>query len=387
MPRFRVRFRWWPQRGFTLIELLVVIAIIAVLIGLLLPAVQKVREAANRIKCANNIKQLALACHTYHDANLAFPRGDVGGWGNDKGTWLFAILPYVEQDNLYRQVTSLPGYQLPGWTMSNQLVVSTTNTTGPLCAPGANALIPSGFPVKIATYRCPSDGFSADANNYTNYCGHQGPQCNQDPPGCAGTNIFELNCNGNNQYSPAGPDSTDSPLIPPTWPGFGPTAAYGDTASASRLAGMFARGGAGFDAPGARTSPTLRIADVTDGTSNTILISETLPAEDQNQVYDGGGGWAMYNNAVDAQTIQPINWQIDTTLTQTQYEWCCSGSAVAPTHCFWNWAITWGAKSNHSGGAQFAFCDGSVHFISQGIDTRTYVYLGCRNDGQVVALP
>jgi prepilin-type N-terminal cleavage/methylation domain-containing protein/prepilin-type processing-associated H-X9-DG protein len=357
--------------AFTLIELLVVIAIIAVLIGLLLPAVQKVREAAARMSCQNNMKQLALACHMYHDTNKTFPKGDTGGWGNDKGSWIFMTLPYMEQDNLYKQVTSLPNYNAPGWSMTNSIA----SGMGPLCQPGASALLPSGFPVKLPYIRCPSDDWDFDNPAYTSYQGMQGPQCNAGQ--CSGGDIFQLHCNG--QIGGGVPP----PLVPPTHPGYAPSMSWGDTDDASLCRGMFCRGFSGAYPDGRpRGGPRIRIQDVKDGTSNTILIGETLVGQNEFQRYDGGGGWAMFNNASEQQTIQPINWYID----PNDLSWC-GDSGAGPTHNIWNWHVTWGAKSNHTGGVNFAFVDGSVRFIQQNINHRVYQYLGCRHDGQPVELP
>src|SRR3954471_1009571 len=183
------------RRGLTLIELLVVIAIIAILIGLLLPAVQKVREAAARMTCSNNLKQIALACHGYHDAQGTLPPayycGPGIGWNNDSNcgpSWAILILPHIEQDNLYKLVSgSVQNYQ--SWVKGSG---------------GGNDQGWRGIRnVTVKPYLCPSEGFKDVPGSQVggswargNYAANMGPG---DPGSAAngGSPIYGISGYGN----------------------------------------------------------------------------------------------------------------------------------------------------------------------------------------------
>jgi len=334
--------RYRKRRGFTLIELLVVIAIIAILIGLLLPAVQKIREAANRIRCSNNVKQLALACHNYYDANDRFPPGGVfnpplfGPLKEERanqGGWHVYILPYMEQDNLFRQI---PNLGVP-WKDA---------------IPDARAagLLPNTLPY----LRCPSDPDIRD-RPVTNYAGCAGPQCWNGTCGPA-YDVYQKYCNGT---------SDDPPVLlnPRTYEGYTASANKGQTLDASKVRGMFGYYG-----------PVITVAMVTDGLSNTLLLGETLPNQSQSR----DGHWALAGPGRALSTIVRLNYYTD--------YFDPDGCTAAPLRYFGN-AVGSGFKSRHSGGVCFALADGSVRFLRQTIDHQLYQYLGCRDDGQVASPP
>jgi prepilin-type processing-associated H-X9-DG protein len=296
-----------------LIELLVVIAIIAVLIGLLLPAVQKVRATAARIKCANNLKQISLAAMNYHDVNNGFPLSS----GQTYATWAIALLPYLEQDALYQQFVAVGG--------------DAGNAPGGM---GPGSLAATSLPILA----CPSDS------------GLPSP-----------------------------------PVI--QYPGFG--LSLGATSYRANTSGLSAFDpNFGADGVIVQTSP-VRIVAITDGTSNTILFGE-FSNFDPN--------WPPYASFSGSPANFPLaSYSVWTTGVAGLY---CTGYyplnfKLPPIPADPNLANLYGAErifaygSGHSGGANFAFCDGRVIFLSNAVAGAPGLLpaLSTIAGGEVVSLP
>ena len=317
MPRF---LNQSGRRGFTLLELLVVIGIIAVLSGLLLPAVQKVRAAAARMQCANNLKQLGLALHTYHDCNGKFPPGAVGPRPGVAGTsGLMAhglgsyLLPYLEQEPLARRYHRNVSWFDP----LNQKVVNT----------------------QLSVWQCPS----AEANRIE--------------------------------------EGWRPTITPPPGTSFNGTAACGDYAGMLGVHPELVNRGV-IDPPGGprdesgfyegifEINRTTRLTDICDGTSHTIMMAECAGRPQLWQgrkpvpnVWLSGGPWAS----------RGLLWGRGATGDGTDFYGKCAINCTNDREVY----------SFHSGGANAVFADGSVHFLQADMHIRVLARLITRAGGEV----
>ncbi len=353
-----VHHRTETARGFTLIELLVVIAIIGVLISLLLPAVQSAREAARRAQCTNNLKQLGLALHNYHDIHGSFPPGGMTapgwGWANNGLTWRGLILPMMEGNtaynavnfNLYADGSGQASFATAWYTLFSTFICPSdpNNSTGFRGDGGVDGQHPAG-PAPLRP------GGGATAVPVANYAGSFGD--NYCIGGLTGT---------------GGPWETPVGTVPPVgrprvgWAGFWGTT-FNENLSAStggQLRGFFDY----------RTLQVVNIASVNDGTSSTVMVGEMFPSQaaDSNFWYFNGGTAGM--------TV-PLNWQTKST--------ACGISFGSPDwQCRFSYASK-GFKSAHPGGANFLFGDGTVRFVKNSINQNIYCAIGSRNGGEVVS--
>ena len=334
------------RRGFTLIELLVVIAIIAILIGLLLPAVQKIREAANRMKCSNNIKQIALANMNYESANGTFVPG-TSPTGCCWGTWMIPIMPYMEQDNRFRIYTNFGG----------------NDTTGPRYAAGVNAPIAQS---RIPTMMCPSDqtknwnNGSLTMHNYVLNAGNSNFYQVNTPTTC--TNGSTTGANGCVVFGGA----------PFNW--------YEDPAT------LAAGGDASPPAYGS-ASPTLArgrpraMAEITDGTSNTLCVSEVIKGPRGG---DDIRGFTWWGGGAGFVTFQTPN---NPTATDVMTGGGCGPNTVPNFPCTTSSTATLPrmqlARSRHTQGVNVALCDGSVRFVRNSVSLVTWRAAGSSQGGEV----
>ena len=322
-------------RGFTLIELLVVIAIIAILIALLLPAVQQAREAARRVHCKNNLKQIGLALHNYHDVNRVFPPGWISiGDGaqrpnNKAWAWGALILPYIEQQALYDATVAIdPPYD-----------------------PASDS-----FPIKpgdaedrlMSMYTCPSDP-GPPQTGYGNI--------NNQRDGYAKSN-----------YAPSGGLQHQTIWQPEYFP-----SSYAKKPPS--VLGMFG------------PSTKIQLRDITDGTSNTITFGEVTNETRNNlpvtaaYAVNPAPNW-MRNIAGSFNTDRSIYIDPTSIIRYTQFR----PNAVSIYHVPINDPkATWfGFSSSHTGGAHFCLADGAVRFIGESIDQTLYEHLSTIQGGEVI---
>lgn len=331
------------RRGFTLIELLVVIAIIAVLVALLLPAVQQAREAARRSQCKNNLKQIGLALHNYHDVNNYFPNGNIAtsswGWGL---SWYMRILPEIDQAPAYNRL-NFSGVH-PGWAWTGDPAGSN------------NGSVMNGL--RLSWSICPSSTLQdmRDAGGYTiehpHYYGIMGAT---DGNGFANApNRIAGCCQCCDPYAPS----------------------------------IITDGGT------MRQFVSTKIADITDGSSNTMMVGESsaavlsAPGGSRTADVQGVHGIMMGNPWLIGITSAPGNPGFDRPFNLTTVRYPPNAPAVARNSAWMGISDNFGANkplnSQHTGGIQGLIGDGSVRFISDNVNMFTLRCLCTRDDNQIM---
>ena len=297
------------RRAFTLIELLVVIAIIAILIALLVPAVQKVRDAAARTQCLNNLKQIAIAMHSHHDAYKVLPKG-VATKSAVLGTWQVSVLPYLEQQ---------PLFDLYVWSTAYSSAPNTTNVTTK----------------RLAAFTCPADQMNTPFGGITNH-------------------NYAVN--------------------------WGNTALYYVTPGSDENGQMTTYNGVTFAGAPFTQAIGFKLTDITDGTSNTLMVAEVI--QGQRDDLRGFGWWghaAPFMTAIGPNSTSP-----DIIYTSG---YCDPAPPNPPCIAMVaDRACLMGARSRHAGGVHVAMCDGTSRFVANTILLTTWQAISTSRGAEAVTV-